>query len=215
MIDRAAHPRFSGRTGHSHIIPPSNRADTYVRIERKIRTRLDLLSIPQSGGKMSKRLAGIIGCKYNNTSSWHLNGFPDGSNIGSTVCTYVCCCFLHINRSGLNRTLVANPVRDLLDRQRSEEHLQSSNESIKNKKSKQNKITKQNRNDKKKGTITKYTCQKKMEEGHSIERVWYNASREPSDTGLGSQQAPKRVASTTLRTLRVSVYSNGKVAVAS
>ena len=24
------------------------------------------------------------GCKYK-TSSWHLNGFPDGSNIGSTV----------------------------------------------------------------------------------------------------------------------------------
>ena len=44
------------------------------------------LSIPQSGGKMSKRLVGgIIGCKYK-TSSWHLNGFPDdGSNIGSTV----------------------------------------------------------------------------------------------------------------------------------
>ena len=36
---------------------------------------------------MSKRLGGIIGCKYK-TSSWHLNGFPDGSNIGSTVyCT--------------------------------------------------------------------------------------------------------------------------------
>ena len=34
---------------------------------------------------MSKRLGGIIGCKYK-TSSWHLNGFPyDGSNIGSTV----------------------------------------------------------------------------------------------------------------------------------
>ena len=25
--------------------------------------------------KMSKRLVGIIGCKYN-TSSWYLNGFP-------------------------------------------------------------------------------------------------------------------------------------------
>ena len=31
---------------------------------------------------MSKCLGGIIGCKYE-TSSWHLNGFPDGSNIGS------------------------------------------------------------------------------------------------------------------------------------
>ena len=47
---------------------------------------------------MSKRLGGIIGCKYK-TSSWHLNGFPYGSNIGSTVnigekptvilCTYI------------------------------------------------------------------------------------------------------------------------------
>ena len=35
-------------------------------------------------GKISKRLGGIIGCK-DKTSSWHLNGFPDGSNIGSTV----------------------------------------------------------------------------------------------------------------------------------
>ena len=33
---------------------------------------------------MSKRFGGIIGCKYE-TSSSYLNGFPDGSNIGSTV----------------------------------------------------------------------------------------------------------------------------------
>ena len=39
---------------------------------------------PARGGKMSKRLGGIKGCKYK-TSSWHLNGFPDGNNIGSTV----------------------------------------------------------------------------------------------------------------------------------
>ena len=44
-------------------------------VQREIRTRLDLLSILQSGKKMSKRLGGIIGCKYK-TSSWHLNGFP-------------------------------------------------------------------------------------------------------------------------------------------
>ena len=31
---------------------------------------------------MSKRLGGIIGCK-DKTSSWHVNGFSDGSNIGS------------------------------------------------------------------------------------------------------------------------------------
>ena len=45
----------------------------------------ELLSIPQSGGKVPKRLGRIIGCK-DKTSSWHLNGFPDdGRNIGSTV----------------------------------------------------------------------------------------------------------------------------------
>ena len=40
------------------------------------------------------------------------------------------------------------------------------------------------KNDKNKGTIT---CQKNIEEGHSIERVWYSASRVPSDTLPGSQ----------------------------
>ena len=39
---------------------------------------------PVRGGKVSKRLGGIKGCKYK-TSSWHLNGFPDGNNIGSRV----------------------------------------------------------------------------------------------------------------------------------
>ena len=36
------------------------------------------------GKKKSKRLVGIIGCK-DETFSWHSNGFPDCSNIGSTV----------------------------------------------------------------------------------------------------------------------------------
>ena len=45
----------------------------------------ELLSIPRSGGEMSKRLGGIIGCKKYETSSWHLNGFSDGSDIGSTA----------------------------------------------------------------------------------------------------------------------------------
>ena len=39
---------------------------------------------PVRGGKLSKRLGGIRGCKYK-TSSWHIDGFPDGNNIGSTV----------------------------------------------------------------------------------------------------------------------------------
>ena len=38
---------------------------------------------PSVRGKNVKKFRwGIIGCKYK-TSSWHLNGFPDGSNIGS------------------------------------------------------------------------------------------------------------------------------------
>ena len=70
--------------------------------------------------------------------------------------------------------MVANPVRGLPDRKRSEEHLQSSNES------KRKTQTNKNKNDKEKGTrITKYTCQKKTDEGHSIERIWHSASREP------------------------------------
>ena len=61
-----------------------------------------------------------------------------------------------------NIYVVASPVRGLLDKKRSEEHIrQSSNES-----------KKQNKNGKNKGTITKYTCQKKIEERHSKERVW-------------------------------------------
>ena len=40
---------------------------------------------PVMGGKMSKRLGGIKGCKYK-TSSWHLNRlFSYANNIGSTV----------------------------------------------------------------------------------------------------------------------------------
>ena len=41
---------------------------------------LDLLSISHRGGNV-KTLSGIIGGK-DKTSSWHLNGFPNGSNIG-------------------------------------------------------------------------------------------------------------------------------------
>ena len=39
---------------------------------------------PVREGEISKRLGGIKGCKKYKTSSWHLNGFPDGNNIGST-----------------------------------------------------------------------------------------------------------------------------------
>ena len=85
--------------------------------------------------------------------------------------------------------VVANPVRGLLDRKISEEHLPSSNESKRK--------TQTHKSDKEKGArITKYTGQKKIDEGHSIERVRHSASREPSDTLPGSQPcAQKRVAS--------------------
>ena len=39
---------------------------------------------PVSGEKMLKHLGGIKACKYK-TSSWPLNGIPDGSNLGLTV----------------------------------------------------------------------------------------------------------------------------------
>ena len=59
-------------------VPPNDSVITYSTQE------LYIISINRSRGEMSKRLGGIIGCKYK-TSSWHVNGFPDGSNIGSTV----------------------------------------------------------------------------------------------------------------------------------
>ena len=59
----------------------------YAAVKENSEPNLDFLSIPQSGGKMSQRLGGIIGCK-DKISPWHLNGFPDDSTvtlIGSTV----------------------------------------------------------------------------------------------------------------------------------
>ena len=45
--------------------------------EKSERMYVNLLSIPQPGGKMSKRLVGIMGCKYK-TSLWHFSRIPDG-----------------------------------------------------------------------------------------------------------------------------------------
>ena len=102
------------------------------------------------------------------------------------ILVYVSCLLLFISHLPIGPQpypviyVVAIPVRGLLDRKRSEEHLPSSNESKRK--------TQTNKNDKEKGTrITKYTCQKKIDEGHSIERVWHSASREPSDTLPDSQ----------------------------
>ena len=108
--------------------------------------------------------------------------------------------------------MVANPVvRGLLDRKRSEEHLPSSNESKRKTQTHKKRQRERNRNNK-----IHRSEQKKQNEGHSIERVWPSASREPSDTLPGSQPCTqKRVASTTFRTLRVSVFTNGTIDVAS
>ena len=51
-------------------------------------------------------------------------------------------------------------------------------------------------NDKEIGTgITKYTGQRKINERHSIERVWHSAGREPSDTLPGSQPCTQKTRS--------------------
>ena len=48
-----------------------------------------------------------------------------------------------------------------------------------------------------------HTCHKKIELGHSIERVWHSTSHEPSDTPPGSQLLSSRIC-----TQRHSIYSS-------
>ena len=100
---------------------------------------------------------------------------------------FICCCFccfLHINRSGLNHTQYYTwlPIRYVVCwTERDQRNIYQAPMRAKEK-------TQTNKNDKEKGTrIAKYTCQKKIDDGHSIERVWHGASREPSDTLPGSQ----------------------------
>ena len=51
---------------------------------------------------------------------------------------------------------------------------------------------KHTKNDKEKGTgITKYTSQRKIDDGHSIERVWHSASREPPIPSPARNHAPQ------------------------
>ena len=90
---------------------------------------------------------------------------------------YSCCCVVMFftltdRASTIYKYVVANPVRDLLDRKRSGGHLQSSNESIKTIQKRQNE----------RDNITQSTGQNRVEEGHSTERVCHSASREPPDT---------------------------------
>ena len=128
---------------------------------------------PSQGG-MSKRLGSesIVGCK-DKFSSWHLIGFPNGSNIGSTVLCrgeahrYTCCCFLHIYRSGLNHTQYYTwlPIRYVVCwTERDQRNIyQAPNESKRK--------TQTNKNDKDKRTrVTKYTCQKKIDRRRAFDR---------------------------------------------
>ena len=79
---------------------------------------------------MSKGLGKIIGCKEK-PYSWHLNGFPDGSNIESTVLCgeKLTCCVSGLNHTEYSviYTWFANPTCGLLDRKISEANLSSSN----------------------------------------------------------------------------------------
>ena len=55
--------------------------------------RIYILSIPQSGGKMSKRLGGIMGCKYK-TSSWQFKRVRLCSMLRRSRCVV---CFLPVH----------------------------------------------------------------------------------------------------------------------
>ena len=97
---------------------------------------------------------------------------------------------------------VANPVRGLLNRKISEEHLQSSNESIDREKQEKNEIKKNKKRKCRKDLLGRIQRQTRREplllyikrmhgdsiharvqpkERLSLERVWYIASREPSE----------------------------------
>ena len=112
----------------------------------------------------------------------HFPCSADHEEVGNRL---ICgCCFLHINRSGLNHTQYYTwfPIRYVVCwTERGQRNIYRAPMRAKEK-------HKQTINDKEKGTrIAKYTCQKKIDGGHSIERVWHSASREPSDTLPGSQ----------------------------
>ena len=102
--------------------------------------------------------------------------------------------------------MVVNPVRVLLDRKGSEEHLQNSNESMKTK-------TKQNKNDKNKETITQSICQKNIEKRHDKEFGMTPAASHPIPPGSQLSRICTQRCSIymQLRTLRVSGFSIGTV----
>ena len=72
-----------GHKGSSHL-SPVHALQFFYRDASSALLQLVNQWLNFTGGEMSKRLGGIIGCN-DKTSSWHLNGSPDGRNIGSTV----------------------------------------------------------------------------------------------------------------------------------
>ena len=56
----------------------------FIYLKRNLNASRPYEHPPVLREKMSIRLGGIIACK-DKTSSWYLNGFPDGSNIGSST----------------------------------------------------------------------------------------------------------------------------------
>ena len=85
---RVRRPRASKRQGSSErvLLPWQVTMDQLICCFKKNQnTPRPFEHPPVRGGGMSKRLVGgIKGYKFK-TTSWHLNRFPDGNNIGSTV----------------------------------------------------------------------------------------------------------------------------------
>ena len=100
---------------------------------------------------------------------------------------------------------VANPIRGLVDSKRSEEHLKSSNVSIKNKTRQNRQKERKLQHEKTEHNVAVRTARKQRgaqgigkikrmhglddsdsihKQGYSLERVWYIGSHEPSDTPL-------------------------------
>ena len=75
-------------TGDPMLLPPSGNPFKYYKevlsLNKNQNSSKSSEHPPVRGEKMAKHLGGIKDCKYK-TFSWHLNGFPDGNGIGSTV----------------------------------------------------------------------------------------------------------------------------------
>ena len=73
--------------GHRYNVGEKPAVILYTYINRHAGYETKSKNIQKQCSKSSNRVVIIycfVGCK-DETSSWHLNGFPDGSNIGSTV----------------------------------------------------------------------------------------------------------------------------------